>query len=723
MTFRPPLLPDRRCRRLDVPAAGGTALGILFADAGFSWLPATLTALAAILLIFVLLPWRRGIVLLAFLLLGAGLFLWQKHPAADSCEAQLAGRDAGGEIEVRIVESGLTPLPFLPPPTLIRAELRSFRLVGEAERRPASGILYLTFPGEPPAGLMYGDTLIAEGAFHLPRAAAVMVSVNDAPPELCETGRGFARYLRSRGASAAFRAESWRKTGRESGWMGRLLALRDRAAARLTAGLGPGSVRREAAALFFGCRSGLARAGRLASIRAGTIHLFSVSGLHVGVLGGLLLFCCRWLPYRWRYLVPPLPLLAYVLTTGAQPPALRAWVMITAWSLLRAGLMWMPASAVLAWTAALLLWLNPASLFDAGFLYSFVITAALLLLNERYIGDGRAPDPLPLMPVSPLRRRAARQIRLRSRLIGAAGAAVTAFLGGALISGFFRGEFFWASIPANLLLLSVLALLFPLAALKLLFGTGWLASIPSAALEGCWRVMAGVTAWAAACDSASGCDPAWWQLALFYGGVAALLLPRLDRRVRIVGGVAAGLVMLGIVLTPLTARPALLFCTGGGAEYPLFAVADTRAGLGVAANAPIGGSVAEAVAFFQRRGIVRLAEFQVGAPRAGAIGALRELIGRLPVERMSLPPRDRYDRRFRALLAAAAEETGGTSIGFAPEGGLLVADRASFRYVNPASGVTASAVRAGAAWEIEFNGKHRRFVPTGSSIPECRIYE
>ena len=124
------------------------------------------------------------------------------------------------------------------------------------------------------------------------------------------------------------------------------------------------------------------------------------------MLGGLLLFCCRWLPYRWRYLVPPLPLLAYVLTTGAQLPALRAWVMITAWSLLRAGLMWMPASAVLAWTAALLLWLNPASLFDAGFLYSFVITAALLLLNERYIGDGRAPDPLPLMPVSPLRRRA-----------------------------------------------------------------------------------------------------------------------------------------------------------------------------------------------------------------------------------------------------------------------------------------------------------------------------
>ena len=108
--------------------------------------------------------------------------------------------------------------------------------------------------------------------------------------------------------------------------------------------------------------------------------------------------------------------------------------MITAWSLLRACLMWMPASAVLAWTAALLLWLNPASLFDAGFLYSFVITAALLLLNERYVGDGRAPDPLPLMPVSPLRRRTARQIRLRSRLIGAAGAAVTAFLGGAVES-------------------------------------------------------------------------------------------------------------------------------------------------------------------------------------------------------------------------------------------------------------------------------------------------
>ena len=139
VTFRLPLLPDRRCRRLDVLAAGGTALGILWADAGLSWLPAALTALAAILLIFVLLPWRRGLALLAFLLLGAGLFRWQARPAADPCEARLAGRDAGGGVEVRLVETGLSPLPFLPPPTLIRAELRSFRLVGEAERRPASG--------------------------------------------------------------------------------------------------------------------------------------------------------------------------------------------------------------------------------------------------------------------------------------------------------------------------------------------------------------------------------------------------------------------------------------------------------------------------------------------------------------------------------------------------------------------------------------------------------
>lgn len=722
MLHRLPLLPDRFCRRLDVWAVVGTAGGILWTGCGCSPLLRLIFSAVAAGFVFILMPWRRGAALLLFFLLGAVLTCWQRRIPADSCEAVLMARDTGAAVQVRITDPGLTDLPFLPPPGMIRAELRRVQLTGEPAARPVSGDVYLQFSRDAGCRVRYGDILNAEGIFLLPRDDGIMLSVNGGPPEWQPSGTGgFRHYLRSRRVAAMFRVAAGDIAGYEPGIMGRLLAWRDIMARRLTGGLEPVAVRREAAALFFGCRSGIDRAAQVSSIRSGTIHLYSVSGLHVGIWGCLLLWCCRGLPYRWRYLVPPLPLLAYVLTTGANPPALRAWGMLTVWSLLRASLLWMPGTAVLAWTAAVLLWLNPASIADAGFLYSFTITGMLLLLGEQRDGSGGRYDPLPLMPVSPLRDRMARRICWRNRLIAVPAAVLTAFLGGLLISGTIRGEFFWASIPANLLLVPLVFWLFPLAAAKILVGFGWLDTLLAAVLSGMWRVMDGVVTVTAGWDSGWGCNPQWWQVMLFYSGLAVLLLPRAGWRFRLGGAGMALLVLGSIGVAGLTAGPAIFFSVGGGSEMPLFAVADTRARLGCVVNAPHRGSVAAAVAFLQQRGIVQVAEFQVSAPRLGSIRALRTLTARMPVMPMVLPPHDRYDHRFRAELAELAGE--GAAIVFAPAGGLVTVERDSFHYRNPASGVTASAVRRDGCWEIKFMEKCFRIKSVGSSIPECYIYE
>lgn len=116
--------------------------------------------------------------------------------------------------------------------------------------------------------------------------------------------------------------------------------------------------------------------------RTGTVHLLSVSGLHIGfVVGGfsLLLGLCK-VPRRLR--VIPLGLVTgfYILMTGMDPPVLRAGMMMLLYlcgqfldirdsSLNRLGL-----------AAALLLLRNPYDLFEVGFQLSVLATLGVVWL-------------------------------------------------------------------------------------------------------------------------------------------------------------------------------------------------------------------------------------------------------------------------------------------------------------------------------------------------------
>ena len=130
----------------------------------------------------------------------------------------------------------------------------------------------------------------------------------------------------------------------------------------------------------------------------GTFHLFSVSGLHVGMVALLLWLVLRPLGLgRRRAVLVIIPsLFFYALITGASPPSVRAAVML---SVAFAGFLLdreiSPANGFAA-AALLILGYDTNQLFSAGFQMSFSIVAAIFLLApplQEFFAERLRPDP------------------------------------------------------------------------------------------------------------------------------------------------------------------------------------------------------------------------------------------------------------------------------------------------------------------------------------------
>ena len=134
---------------------------------------------------------------------------------------------------------------------------------------------------------------------------------------------------------------------------------------------------------------------------SGTMHLFSISGLHIAVIAGvihILLGMLR-LPALARVIVGGVLLWLYVDITGGTPSAVRAFLMVmflhASHVLRRPG---SPLSALVA-SAVCVLLIHPLQLFTASFQLSYGIVASLLLLGlplgERWMERGASFTSLP----------------------------------------------------------------------------------------------------------------------------------------------------------------------------------------------------------------------------------------------------------------------------------------------------------------------------------------
>jgi competence protein ComEC len=144
--------------------------------------------------------------------------------------------------------------------------------------------------------------------------------------------------------------------------------------------------------------------------QTGTLHLFAVAGLHVGIVARLLwiLATMARLPRKWATALIIPALLFYSAITGLHTSSVRAAVMSAV--LLGGFIVERRAFAFnsLAAAATLILWWDTNELFAVGFQLSFCVVAAILLLQEpsfRFLHRRFEPDPfLPRSLFTPRRR-------------------------------------------------------------------------------------------------------------------------------------------------------------------------------------------------------------------------------------------------------------------------------------------------------------------------------
>ena len=125
----------------------------------------------------------------------------------------------------------------------------------------------------------------------------------------------------------------------------------------------------------------------------GVLHVLAISGQHLAILG----FCFSWFLRTLRFrsqtiaLLIPMFLLGYALLTGGRPSAMRAAIMVGAFSL--GWILRRPAPAIHAISVAwiILLILQPWDIFSPGSILSFLATACLIWVVPKFQTEPLSP--------------------------------------------------------------------------------------------------------------------------------------------------------------------------------------------------------------------------------------------------------------------------------------------------------------------------------------------
>jgi competence protein ComEC len=354
-------------------------------------------------LLWIALPWAAGLVggklipaplpfsaLLAVALLGAGVTLGAaiKRPRI-ALGALVIGLFAGGLATYELRRDRVADYDELPPreATLTLRLGREFTGAAQADRFSGLGKIV---NAPPHLADLVGQTVQVSFRDFVNQAAprrgttVIVTGVLEPLPRRSVGDGGFDDFLIDLGLNFSLGRGALERVVAEPG-------RRERARARGQAwiydqlGRGPGETRPDVVAalrgMLLGLRSELSDTQENLFLRTGTMHLFAISGLHIGAIALGLHGLLRGLrvPRRTAFGVGAAVLWAYVEVVGAPPSAVRAFLMVTC---VQVALVWPRAGnpvAGLATSAALVLVIDPMQLFGAGFQMSYGIVAALLL--------------------------------------------------------------------------------------------------------------------------------------------------------------------------------------------------------------------------------------------------------------------------------------------------------------------------------------------------------
>ncbi len=138
-----------------------------------------------------------------------------------------------------------------------------------------------------------------------------------------------------------------------------------------------------ASAMLLGDRTKISSKIEDAYSTAGISHILSLSGLHLSIIYALLCFIWHGKAKQFlRELILLLAIWTYVFIAGAEPPLLRSALMITIYTIISVSGRNPLSLNVLAFTALIMLVLNPLYIYDVGFQLSFFSIGSIMILYK-----------------------------------------------------------------------------------------------------------------------------------------------------------------------------------------------------------------------------------------------------------------------------------------------------------------------------------------------------
>ncbi|MGJ8634866.1 MAG: ComEC/Rec2 family competence protein [Luteolibacter sp.] len=282
-----------------------------------------------------------------------------------------------------------------------------------------------------------------------------------------------AERLRNEGVVAVFRASEMR----EERWIGSFSEwaanFREGFRNGILTGLDPESrAAKVIRAAVIGERSGdsleLVRDFR----HSGTLHVFTVSGMHVMMVGSLVWFALKWVGVPRRWAVPLIvgTMFGYAWIAGSGPAAMRAaWmssVFLAAFSLRRRPDLLNSLGVVLLVS---LIW-NPLMLKMPGVQLSYGVVAAIglltVLVRRFFVWIAKEEEFLPVSEQGHVRRR---WLKFRRGLAEALAVSMAAWIGSAPLSMFHFKLITPVSVIATVVLVAQVYVLLPVALVSTMF--------------------------------------------------------------------------------------------------------------------------------------------------------------------------------------------------------------------------------------------------------------
>jgi len=472
-----------------------------------------------------------------------------------------------------------------------------------------------------------------------------------------------------------------------------------------------------ASALLLGLREHVDAGAIDAFMETGVIHLLAISGMNVAVVAATLFLALRlgWMPRRAALCAVAVTVTFYALLTDAQPPVVRATIMVVLICLglyaRRPGL----AMNSLAAAAIIVLALNPPELFRIGPQLSFLSVAVLVAMDVRWLDRGEH-DPLVrlIRATRPWYERLARRLLRTAWNMTLVSGAVWLVLAPLVMSQFhlispiavILNTLLW--IPVGVAILSGFGVL----------ATGWM--IPPAAVvlgalcdSSVWCIQATISAaqripashfWVLG-------PPPWWLVG-FYGVLVLWARWPSGTRGRKVTLAALGLwTVAGLVLPYLKSSQTGLRCTALSVGHGCAVMLELPGGQTMLYDAgqlgsPEGGArrIAE---FLWSRGITKIDQVVLSHADIDHFNALPELLRRFRIKAVYVSP-VMFQGESAALVALAESiKEAGVPIRYCCEGSVLPTNGEAQIWTlhPPAEGVTGSDNANSIVLAVEYAGR------------------